>query len=86
MTSLPPAPDTIMSLVKFNCTKSNPRIGKCICKKAKLYCPTLFACSLDNDVVYENQEIGDKRIMDTSDVDDYINVSAEFCHCIETSF
>ena len=46
-----------MNLVKWNCTKSSWRLGQCICKEAKLYYTTLFACSLDNDAVCENQEL-----------------------------
>ena len=37
---------------------------------AKLYCTTLFACSLYNDVVFESQEIDDKRIVNTNNVED----------------
>ena len=51
ITDVPIAPDTIVNLVKCNCTKSSWRLGQCICKKAKLYYTTLFACSLDNYVV-----------------------------------
>ena len=60
----------IMKLVKCNCTKSNRRTGKCICKKAKLYYTTFFAFLLDNDVVCKNQDINDKRIVDISHVED----------------
>ena len=68
--NLPLAPETIMKLVKCNCTKSNMRTGKCLCKKAKLYFTTFFAFSLDNDVAPENQDINDKHIVDTSYVGD----------------
>ena len=60
----------IMKLVKCNCTKLNRRTRKCICKKAKLYCTTFFAFSLDNDIVCKNQDINEKRIMDISHVED----------------
>ena len=70
ITDVPLAPDTIMNLVKCNCTKSSWRLGQCIFKKAKLYYTTLFVCSLDNDVVCENQEIDFKYIVDTSDAKD----------------
>ena len=60
----------IMKLVKCNCTKSNRRTGKCICKKAKLYCTTFFAFSLVNDVVWTNQDINDKGIVDMGHVED----------------
>ena len=70
MTNFPRAPAVVMNLLKCNCTKSNWGIGKCICKKAKLYSTTLFACSWDNNVVYKNQEINDKWIGDTSRVKD----------------
>ena len=52
-----------MNLVKCNYTKSNWKTEKCICKNAKLHCTTLAACSLENDAVWENQEIEDKRIL-----------------------
>ena len=70
MPNLPPTPDAVMNLFKFNCTKSNRRTGKCICKIAKLYYASLFACSLDNDAVCENKKIDDKSIMDIIDVED----------------
>ena len=70
MTNLPQAPDAIMNLVKCSCAKLNRRTGKCICKKAKLYYTTLFACSLDNDTICENQKFDDKRIVGTSDAED----------------
>ena len=66
MSNLPLAPDTVMKLIKCNCKKSNWRTRKCICKKAKLYYTTFFTFFLDNDVVCENQDINDKRIVDTS--------------------
>ena len=79
-------PDAIMNHFKWNCTKLIRRTEKCICKKTKLWCTTLFACLLDNDHVCENQETDDQRIVHTSDVEDHINTSVEFGHCIETSF
>ena len=42
ITDVPLAPDTIMNLVKCNCTKSSWRLGQCICKKTKLYYTALF--------------------------------------------
>ena len=51
-------------------TRSDRRTGKCISKKAKLYCTTFFAFSLDNDVICKNQDINDKRIVDISHVED----------------
>ena len=59
--------ETIIKLVKCNCTKSNRRTGKCICKKAKLDCRTFFAFSLN--VVCKNQDNNDKRIVDTNHVE-----------------
>lgn len=85
MPNLPPVPDAIMKIVKCNCTKSNRRTGKCIYKKAKLYCTNLCTCSLDNHIVCEIEEINDKRIVNTSHVGNWINVSSKFCH-IETNF
>ena len=38
-------------------------------KKNKLYCKTSCACSFDNDAFCKNQEINDKRIVATSDVE-----------------
>ena len=35
ITDVPPAPNTVMNLVKCNCKKSNRRLGKCICKKGQ---------------------------------------------------
>ena len=56
-------PDAIMNHFKWNCTKLIRRTEKCICKKTKLWCTTLFACLLDNDHVCENQETDDQRIV-----------------------
>ena len=39
-------------------------------QKNKLYCPTLFACSMDIDAVCKNQKIGDERIVIISNVED----------------
>ena len=69
MSNLSLGPETIMKLFKCNCTKSNRKRGKYICKKAKLYYTTFFAFFLDNDVVCENQDINEERIVDTSHVE-----------------
>ena len=70
MTDLPPTTGAAINLVNYNCKKSNWRIRKCLCKKVKLYCRTLFPYSLDNDVLCENQELDDKGVVDTSDAED----------------
>ena len=54
VTDLPPTPSAIMNVAKCDSANSNWRTGKCICKKAKLYCRTFFACSLNDDVACEN--------------------------------
>ena len=59
-----------MNLIKCNCRSQIVEQGNVFAKKNKLYCTALFVCSLDNDAAYENQEIGDKRIVVISDVED----------------
>ena len=50
MTSNPPAPDAIVSLVKCRCTKSDCKSGRCSCAKATppLKCTELCECYTDN--------------------------------------
>ena len=47
-TTLPPAPDAVIELVKCGCSKTNCGTERCTCKKNSLRCTELCGCS-DND-------------------------------------
>ena len=68
VSNLPLASETIIKLVKCNCTKSSRRTGKRISKKTRLYYRTFFAFSLN--IVCKNQDNNDNRIVDTNHVED----------------
>ena len=48
MTTLQPAPDAILHLVKCGCSKERCSTNRCQCRKAKLPCTDLCSC-IDNE-------------------------------------
>ena len=49
MTSLQPAPDAILHLVKCGCSKERCSSNRCRCRKAGLNCTDLCNCSNEDD-------------------------------------
>ena len=49
MTSLPPAPEAIIQLVKCGCIKTLRSTNRCNCRKAELQCTNLCSC-VDSDL------------------------------------
>ena len=49
MTSLSPAPDAVVHLVKCSCTKTNCSTNRCKCKNNGLQCTELRNCTMDRD-------------------------------------
>ena len=49
MTSLPPAPDAIINLVKCDCPHSHCTNNLCKCRKNGLSCTELCGCSNESD-------------------------------------
>ena len=54
MTSLPPAPEAVIELVRCGCAKSRCSTNRCSCRKAQLNCTDLCGYS-DGDDQCENQ-------------------------------
>lgn len=50
MTTQPPAPKAVLTLVKCNCSKSRCQTNRCTCRKAAMNCTDMCGCSeLDKD-------------------------------------
>ncbi|KAL9976959.1 hypothetical protein ACROYT_G014308 [Oculina patagonica] len=65
MTSLPPAPEAIIQLVKCGCVKSRCSLNRCNCRKAELKCTDLCSCAdsgdpCDNQLVDDDADFEDK--------------------------
>ena len=71
MTTLPPAPQAIIHLVKCKCTKQRCSTNRCQCKKNGLNCTDLCGCS-DNGEQCEN--------VLNDDSDDEINIEEDDDH------
>ena len=54
MTSLPPAPEAIIQLVKCGCIKTRCSTNRCNCRKAELKCTNLCSCA-DSGDLWDNQ-------------------------------
>jgi hypothetical protein len=67
MTTLPPAPNAIVHLVRCNCQKQRCSNNRCQCRKASLNCTELCGCC-DNDGDCENM-VEDNQV-DWTDNDD----------------
>ena len=68
MTTLPPAPQAIIHLVKCKCTKERCSTNRCQCKKNGLNCTDLYGCS-DSGEQCEN--------VLNNDSDDEINIEED---------
>ena len=69
-TTLSPAPEAIIQLVKCRCAKERCSTNRCQCRKAGLLCTDLCSC-LDDDDECENQQ--GKYDDDDSDIEDEEN-------------
>ena len=49
MTTLPPAPETLLPLIKCGCNKSVCETSRCKCKANHLYCTDLCCCGAEED-------------------------------------
>ena len=49
VTALPPAPETILQLVKYGCNKTPCGTGRYKCRSNKLYCTGLCCCGAEDD-------------------------------------
>lgn len=67
MTSLHPAPDAVLHLVKCGSKKDRCSNNRCSCRKANLPCTDLCTCSNDDDEPCENAE---RLIAEDSDSED----------------
>ena len=83
MTTLPPAPQAIIHLVKCKCAKKRCSTNRCQCKKNRLNCTDLCGCSdngeqcenvLDNDSDDEKYSEEDDHDDDDDDYDDVDDV------------
>ena len=90
MTNLPPAPEAILQLVKYGCSKERCSTNRCQCCKAGLDCPDLCTCS-DNgetcDNVVQEEDVLWSEEEDISDDDgNLVIVQMNIVnHCIHTS-
>lgn len=50
MTTLPPAPDTLLQLVKCGCSKTACETSRCKCKANNLFCTDLCVCGAEDDM------------------------------------
>lgn len=60
MTTLPPAPEAIIHLVKCSCAKERCSNNRCQCRKAGLTCTDLCTCS-DSEELCSNKQEEDKE-------------------------
>ena len=49
MTTLSPAPETLLQLIKCSCSKSVCETSRCKCKANNLYCTDLCCCGAEDD-------------------------------------
>ena len=71
ITTLPPAPEAIIHLMKCKCTKERCANNRCKCRKAGLRCTDLCGCSdTDEDCKNKSLDINDDGCNDDDDVDD----------------
>ena len=73
MTTLSPAPDAIIHLVKCNCVKERCATNRCQCRKAGLNCTDLCGCCDTGDEcenMYDTNEDEDSDDDDEEEDDD----------------
>ena len=82
MTTLHPAPQAIINLVKCKCSEERCSTNRCQCKKNGLYCIDLCGCS-DNGEQCENvlDDDSDKEDDHDDQDDDYDDVDDVLTHC-----
>ena len=49
MTTLPPAPEALLQLLKYGCSKSACDTSRCKCKSNNLYCTDFCSCGAETD-------------------------------------
>ena len=68
MTTLPPAPEAVIELVKCGCSKERYSTNRCQCRRAGLLCTDLCSCSDDSEC--ENQHNDDQYEHDEDESDE----------------
>ena len=68
MTTLPPAPEAVIELVKCGCSKERCSTNRCQCRRAGLLCTDLCSCSDDSEC--ENQNDDDQYQYDEDESDE----------------
>ncbi|CAH3151769.1 unnamed protein product, partial [Porites lobata] len=68
MTTLPPAPEAVIELVKCGCSKERCSTNRCQCRRAGLLCTDLCSCSDDSEC--ENQHDDDQYQYDEDESDE----------------
>ena len=69
MTTMPPAPEAIIEMVKCGCVKQQCSTNRCLFRKVGLICTELYACS-DDDKPCENALQEDDEYIDDNDESD----------------
>ena len=67
MTSLPPAPEAVIHLVKWDCSKSRCANNMCKCRKNNLNCTELCGCVIETDECDNIENICDPVLTDDKD-------------------
>ena len=83
MTTLPPAPEAIIHLVKCRCVKERCTTKRCQCRKAEMNCTDLCGYSntgkdcenMPEDVAGDNDDEDDRKRNDDDDEAEYDNIS-----------
>ena len=79
MTTLPPAPEAIIHLVKCKCTKERCANNCCTCRKAGLMCTDLCGCSdTDEDCKNKSFDVNDDGCSDEDDDNDVDDDESEY--------
>ena len=68
MTTLPPAPEAVIELIKCGCSKERCSTNRCQCRRAGLLCTDLCSCSDDSEC--ENQHDDDQYQYDEDESDE----------------
>ena len=77
-TTLLPAPDVIVNLIKCNCNKSKCPNLQCNCRRTRLNCTDLCGCSLGAEFDCENSSKPDTIDSDEDEDDDDESSDMEF--------
>ena len=68
ITTLSPAPEAVIELVKCGCSKERYSTNRCQCRRAGLLCTDLRSCSDDSEC--ENQHGNDQYQYDEDETDE----------------